>query len=88
MLQRLTKDKWTSSVDGSQGNFLWVSRHRTPEERHKIRAILQCKDFFDVLRGKWPEKQLPQREFDWRGRVFVSSYLGPIPEAPSSADLP
>ena len=70
-LDRLKQDKWTSSVPGSQGGFLWISRHRSVEERHKIRAILQCKDFVEAYRKQYPAKALPPAEFDWRGRVYV-----------------
>ena len=94
ILKRLKQDRWTSAVEGSKGSFLWVSRHRTLEERHKIRAILQCKDFYDAIRRKMPEKAIPQPEFDWRGKVFVGRHQmllapspGPSHSPPTAHDL-
>ena len=57
--ERLKQDKWTSSIQGSEGGFLWISRHRSVAERHKIRVILQCKDFAEACRSRFPDKALP-----------------------------
>ena len=70
-LKLLRRDKWKSNVPGSEGSVLWVARHRSPEERHKIRAILQTKEFCDRLRPYNPAAPHQSSEFDWRGNVYV-----------------
>ena len=72
-LQKLRKDKWKSSIAGSENTVLWIARHRSPQERHKIRAILQTKDFCDQLPPHTPATPHPRSEFDWRGNVYVGS---------------
>ncbi|CAE7541708.1 unnamed protein product [Symbiodinium sp. CCMP2456] len=72
VLEKLKARKWTSSVQGNENRVIWISRHRTPEDRAKIRAIVSVKEFIDQLTfGGGLRKQ--HGEIDWRGKMFVGN---------------
>ena len=59
-------------VPGNEGRVIWIQRHRTPEDRAKIRAIVSVKEFIDQLTfGEGLRKR--HAEIDWRGNLFVGN---------------
>ena len=72
VLEKLESRKWTSNVPGNEGRVIWIQRHRTPEDRAKIRAIVSVKEFIDQLTfGEGLRKR--HAEIDWRGKLFVGN---------------
>ena len=72
VLEKLKSRKWTSNVSGNEGRTIWIQRHRSPEDRAKIRAIVSVKEFIDQLTfGGGLRKK--HAEIDWRGKLFVGN---------------
>ena len=72
VLEKLKKRKWSSSIPGNEGRTIWIQRHRNPEDRAKIRAIVSVKEFIDQLTfGNGLRKR--HAEIDWRGKLFVDN---------------
>ena len=72
VLEKLKSRKWTSNVPGNEGRTIWIQRHRSPEDRAKIRAIVSVKEFVDQLTfGQGLRKK--HAEIDWRGKLFVGN---------------
>ena len=72
VLEKLKSRKWTSNVPGNEGRTIWIQRHRSPEDRAKIRAIVSVKEFVDQLTfGGGLRKK--HAEIDWRGKLFVGN---------------
>ncbi|CAE7766527.1 unnamed protein product [Symbiodinium sp. CCMP2592] len=83
VLDKLKSKKFLSNIPGQECRELWVQRHRTPEDRAKIRAIVSVKEFIEQLTfAQGFTKRLA--EIDWRGKLFVGNInvLG----SPDSAD--
>ena len=69
-LEKLKSTKFLSGVPGSKNRELWMTKNRTPEERNKIRGLVQTKEFYvHVKYGDARPRETP--EIDWRGRVYV-----------------
>ena len=69
-LDKLKSTRFLSGVAGSKNNQLWMTKNRTPEERNKIRGLVQTKEFYiHVKYGDDRQREAP--EIDWRGRVYV-----------------
>ena len=68
VFEKLRSRKWTSS----EGREIWIQRHRSPEDRAKIRAIVSVKEFIDQLTfGEGLRKR--HAEIHWRGKLFVGN---------------
>ncbi|CAE7368588.1 unnamed protein product [Symbiodinium necroappetens] len=88
VLEKLKGRKWTSNVPGNEGRTIWIQRHRSPEDRAKIRAIVSVKEFIDQLTfGGGLRKK--HAEIDWRGKLFVGNVnvLGGPHESDTLQDL-
>ncbi|CAE7323356.1 unnamed protein product [Symbiodinium sp. CCMP2592] len=87
VLEALKKKKYLSSVPGQECMEIWVNRHRTPEERSKIRAVVSVKEFIEQLTFAEGKKKQPA-ELDWRGKLFVGNIniLGPPEQADQVAE--
>ena len=64
--------KFRSQLEGSEGSELWCTKQRPLEERHKIRALVMCKEFIEKL-GDKATKRHEVPEIDWRGRLYVGN---------------
>ena len=80
VINKLKEHKWTSGVEGSKDKALWVTRHRSPEERQKVRALVVCKEFLQHVPNlpTHPKQRMSPPEIDWRGKVFAGNlqFLG------------
>ena len=71
VLQKLKAQKFTSGLPGSQGRTLWVTRHRSVEDRIKVRALVTSKEFFQRVPLAEGRTRAPDGvEIDWRGKLF------------------
>ena len=86
-LEKLKSTKFLSGVPGSKNRELWMTKNRTPEERNKIRGLVQTKEFYvHVKYGDARPRETP--EIDWRGRVYVGRVqaLAEASNLPADAD--
>ena len=75
MLEKLKAATFLSGVSGSKDRPLWMTRNRSVEERHKIRALVQLKEFYKrVPLAAGRPREDP--EIDWRGRLYVGRHQG------------
>ncbi|CAE6941294.1 BXL5 [Symbiodinium sp. CCMP2592] len=75
-LDKLKGTKFMSGITGSKNNVLWMTKNRTPEDRNKIRSLVQTKEFYiHVKYGDGRKRETP--EIDWRGRVVDSPTKDP-----------
>ena len=74
VIEALKKDTWTSSLPDQEGVTLWVTRHRSPETRTKIRALVSSKEFYKAIPCADPHKIREEPEIDWRGKLFVGRW--------------
>ena len=72
IVQAMKNLKFQSKVPGSEGAELWCTRQRPVEERHKIRALVMCKEFIEKL-GDKASKRYEAPEIDWRGPLYVGN---------------
>ena len=70
LIQAVKSLAYRSVAPGSEGSEIWVSKQRSVEERHKIRALVVTKEFIEKLREK-PDRKCDVPEIDWRGRLYV-----------------
>ena len=70
LIQTVKSLAYRSVAPGSEGPEIWVSKQRSVEERHKIRALVVTKEFIEKLREK-PDQKCDAPEIDWRGRLYV-----------------
>ena len=64
--------KFRRQLEGSEGTELWCTKQRPVEERHKIRALVMCKELIEKLGDKATKRhEIP--EIDWRGRLYVGN---------------
>ena len=67
-LDKLKSTKFLSGIAGSKNKELWMTKNRTPEERNKIRGLVQTKEFYiHVKYADSRDRETP--EIDWKGRV-------------------
>ena len=70
LIQAVKSLSYTSGAPGSEGAEIWISKQRSVEERHKIRALVVTKEFIEKLKRKTgTDCEAP--EIDWRGRLYV-----------------
>ena len=77
--QIITKIKarnFQSGVPGSEGNKVWATRSKTPDERAKIRAVVLTKAFYKT---QSPGEGLPNFndediEISWAGKVYIDRF--------------
>ena len=62
-----------SKILGSEGGKLWITAHRSPEERARIRAVVSATAFCEELSGLMTNPLPVDKE--WRGRVFLGPHL-------------
>ena len=76
ILDDLRKDTWTSALPDQNEATLWITKHRSPETRAKIRALVGAKEFFKSLPpSPNPPRTIPEEpEIDWRGKLWVGRY--------------
>ena len=72
VLEKLQTRKFLRNIPGQECREIWVQRHRTPEERAKIRAIVSVKEFIEQLTFAEGHKKRPG-EINWRGKLFVGN---------------
>ena len=70
LIQAVKSLAYTSGDPGSEGAEIWISKQRSVEERHKIRALVVTKEFTEKLKRK-PGRDCEAPEIDWRGRLYV-----------------
>ncbi|CAE7493888.1 unnamed protein product [Symbiodinium sp. CCMP2592] len=86
-LDKLKGTKFMSGITGSKNNVMWMTKNRTPEDRNKIRSLVQTKEFYiHVKYGDGRKRETP--EIDWRGRVYVGRVqaLAEASRLPADAD--
>ena len=70
LIQAVKSLAYGSVAPDSEGSEIWVSKQRSVEERHKIRALVVTKEFIEKLR-ETPDRKCDAPEIDWRGRLYV-----------------
>ena len=81
VLTRLKAVGFRSKLPGSEDRALWATRNRTPEDRAKIRGLVQVKEFICWL-DAWEGRAAPKGEIYWRtGTVFVDGRINVVLEA-------
>ena len=74
VLDALKKETWTSSLPDQENVTLWITRHRSPETRTKIQALVASKEFYKAVPFADPHKKREEPDIDWRGKLFVGRW--------------
>ena len=65
IVQALKATAFSSAVPDSK-EVLWITKHKTPPERERVRAVVQCKEYLSALFPNGPAVEL-----DWRGGCWI-----------------
>ena len=76
LIAKIKARNFQSGVPGSEGNRVWATKSKTPEERAKVRAVVLTKEFYKT---QSPGEGLPNFdestiEISWAGKVYIDRF--------------